>query len=77
MQIDEIAETRKRPSAAISELEIERRLGDFLRAEGVEVLDQDGESFVVTTSILDDEALAEISIAELARFVAQLFEAVP
>ncbi len=50
----------------------ERELGEFLRAKGVEVWDQDGETFIVTVSLLDDDELVEISLDELAHFVAQL-----
>ncbi|MGP0083602.1 MAG: hypothetical protein ACLP0B_08245 [Steroidobacteraceae bacterium] len=62
--------TDRRPD--ISEREIERELGEFLRAKGVEVWDQDGETFIVTVSLLDDDELVEISLDELAHFVAQL-----
>jgi hypothetical protein len=64
--------TDRRP--AISEREIESKLGEFLRAKGVEVWDQDGETFIVTVSLLDDDELAELSLADLARLVTQMLE---
>ena len=68
---------RKNRRPAISEREIERELGEFLRAKGVEVWDQDGETFIVTVSLLDDDELVEISLADLARRVVQLLGPVP